>query len=128
MDASQGTPLLTTGSKPRGIFQLAIYNSGNTAAADIAFVVIPATAGTGIDGNGQVAVAGEVSFNYGAVDSNLGAATEIMPLVWGPMATKGAGVGGPTIAIIPPNSMLITTPHTATNGETVTTCISAELC
>lgn len=124
MDATVGNVLLSTGEKPRAVFQLAIYNGTNSASADIAWVVVPATAGTGIVNN-QMAIAGNIGFNLGTVDSNLGAATEVAPLVAGPFAIKGAGVGSP-IAIIPPNSYLFATAMSATNGTTVANCISAE--
>lgn len=125
MDATIGTVLLSTGDKPRALFQLAIYNGTNSASADIAWVVVPASAGNGIV-TGQMAIAGNIGFNLGTVDANLGAATEVAPLVAGPFATKGAGVGSP-IAIIPPNCYLFATAIGATNGTAIANCISAEL-
>jgi len=125
MDASVGGVLLSTGEKPRALFQASCYNGTNSAAAQITLVIVPATAGDGIS-TGQMSVAGNVGFVLGNVDNDLSAALELMPLTWGPFATKGAGVGSP-IAIIPPNSYLFAAAVSATNGTMVANCISAEM-
>lgn len=125
MDASVGGVLLSTGEKPRALFQASCYNGTNTAASQIALVIVPATAGAGIF-EGQMAVDGNVGFVLGNVDNGLDAVAELLPLTWGPFATKGAGVGSP-IAILPPNSYLFAAAINATNGTIVVNCISAEL-
>jgi len=125
MDATIGTLLLSTGEKPRALFQASCYNGTNSAAAQISMVVVPATAGDGIV-TGQMSVAGNVGFVLGTVDADLSGATELQPLQFGPFATKGAGVGSP-IAIIPPNSFLFAAAGVATNGTTIANCISAEI-
>jgi len=126
MDASVGTPLLTTGEKPRVIFQLSMYNGTNTAGNEMGMFLIPATQGPGIDGNGQVAIAGDVTFSYGKVDAAITATTEQVPLQFGPWGTKGT-TNGAWMAIIPPNSMLCVGATTASNGTIIANCISAEL-
>jgi len=125
MDATVGSVLLSTGEKPRAMFQASVYNGTNSAAAQISLVVVPATAGDGVV-TGQMSMAGNVGFVLGNVDNDLSAVTELLPLVWGPFATKGAGVGSP-IAIIPPNSMVFMAAVGATNGTTIANCISAEM-
>ncbi len=125
MDGSIGSVLLSTGEKPRALFQASIYNGTNSAAVQIALVVVPATAGDGIVNN-QMSMAGNVGFVLGNVDNDLSAVSELLPLVWGPFATKGAGVGSP-IAVIPPNSYLFAAAVGATNGTAIANCISAEM-
>jgi len=126
MDASVGTPLLTTGEKPRVIFQLAAYQGTNTNSTELGMFLIPATQGPGIDGNGQVAIAGDVTFSYGKVDASLAASTEQVPLQFAPWGTKGT-TNGAWASIIPPNSMLVVGATSAANGTIEVTCISAEL-
>ncbi len=127
MDASIGTPLLTTGEKPRVILQLAAYQGTNTAGTELGMYLIPATQGPGIDGNGQVAIAGDVTFMYGKVDASLTATTEQSPLIFAPWGTKGT-TNGAWAAIMPPNSMLVAgVAATAANGTIEVTCVSAEL-
>ncbi len=125
MDASLGTPILSTGSKPRMIFQLSCYNVGNTASSEMGVFVIPATAGLGIDGNGQVVV-DDTAYSYGKVDTNLGGLTAQIPMQFAPWGTKGT-TNGAWAAIIPPNCMVvIACVGTNNNGTVMGNCISAE--
>jgi len=125
MDAGTGNILVSTGEKPRVLFQASCYNGTNSAAAQIGLTVVPATAGLPIVA-GQKAMLGNIGFVLGTVDADLSGAAELQPLQFGPFATKGAGVGTP-IATIPPNSELFITAIGATNGTIVANCISAEM-
>lgn len=125
MDAGTGSLLLSTGEKPRALYQASCYNGTNSAAARIALMIVPGSAGDALVG-GQKAVIGNVGFCLGNVDNDLGSVGELYPLQWGPFATKGAGVGSP-IAIIPPNSDVFMAAIEATNGTAIGNCISAEI-
>lgn len=127
MDAAVGRPLLSTGVKPRVLFQCSIYNGTNSAASDIALFVIPATAGAGITTSGEVGIADNTTFCYGKVDANIASATEALPLQFAPFGTKGT-TNGAWACIIPPNCMLvIACVETNMNGTAVANCISAEI-
>ena len=126
LDASLGQPLFTTGRRPRVLFQLAMYDGTNSNAVDFNIHVIPETSGLGIDANGQVSIAGDFSFSYGKVDSNLGGSSEVVPLQWAPWGTKGT-TNGAWAAIIPPNCMVVATAVGATNGTVIVNTISAEM-
>ena len=125
MDASIGRPILTTGTRPRVILQLSMYNLTNTAASEIGVFIIPETQGLGILADGTTPVAGNVTFAYGKVDASLAGTTEQQPLQWCPFGTKGTG---PQYAIVPPNCMVvIACVGTNMNGTANITAISAEV-
>ena len=122
-DAGQGTPILTTGSKPRFIFQLACYSGTNTAATSISWVVIPAST-LPINAQGQMNITGDMSFNLGFAPADISAATEVQPYVGVPIGAKGASVSH---IVIPPDCFLCAVPDINQNGTAIHTVISAEL-
>ena len=122
-DLGYATIVLTTGQKPRLVFQLSSYNGTNTAAVTPNWSLIPATAGTP-DTNGQIQIADNISFPLGNVNADLTSSSELFALVTLPLAAKGAWGGTPIT--IPPNCMLVVTPHINQNGTVVHKCVSAE--
>jgi len=122
-DLGYGTVVLTTGQKPRLVFQLSSYNGTNTAAATPVWSIIPSTAATQ-DTAGQIQIADNITFPLGSPNADLTSTTELNPLVFIPLAAKGAwGTGSITI---PPNCMLVVTPHINQNGTVVHKAVSAE--
>jgi len=127
MDASIGRPLLSTGVKPRVIFQLSMYNGSNTAGSEFAIFVIPATQGDGITTAGEIAIAGDTTFCYGKVDAAITGTQEQIPLIFAPFGTKGT-TNGAWACIIPPNCMaVVACVATNMNGTMIANCISAEI-
>ena len=122
-DAGQGTPILTTGSQPRIIFQLASYSGTNTAAASISYVVVPAST-IPINAAGQMPITGEMSFNLGFAPADLSATSEVQPYVAVPIGVKSASVSH---IVIPPDCFLCAVPSINQNGTAIHTVISADL-
>jgi len=128
LDAGHGRPLLSTGEEPRVVFQLACYQGTNTAGSEIGFFIIPGTAGAGIQADGTVPIADNVSFSYGKVDAAITATNELVPLQFAPYGTKGT-TNGAWSCIIPPNCMaVLACTGTNMNGTLIASCISAEVC
>lgn len=123
-DANQGTPILTTGDKPRVILQLASYSGTNTAAPTISYVIVPATTLT-INSVGQIDITGNETFNLGFGNADISGATETVPYVMGPYGVKGMA---PQFAIVPPNCTLCAVPTINQNGTAIHTLITAEMC
>jgi hypothetical protein len=125
-DASQGTPILTSGDAPKLVIQLSQFNGTNTIAVNIKYF-IAALSAVAPDSTGQYAITGINFFPLGFMnaDSSTSANNPMEPVSCMPFAAKGAG--GSTGFIMPPNSLLIAAPGINQNGSIVHQAISADL-
>ena len=103
---------------------LSCYWGTNTATSiNMRYFIYPETAVT-IDGNGQVTIAGDLSFSLGFVSADMGSGGEMEPL-----QAIGIGAKGQSNMhyIMPPNSMLVAAPSVNQNGTVIHKVISAEV-
>jgi len=87
------------------------------------YFIYPETS-VAIDGNGQVAVAGDASFGVGFPSADMGTGGEMEQL-----QSIGIGAKGQSnmYYIMPPNTMLVAAPSVNQNGTVIHKIISAEL-
>lgn len=126
-DIGYGTVILTTQRTPRAVTQLSCYNGTSTAATNMRYYIYPATS-VSQDGNGQIQITGDLSFQVGFANADLAAAAneEQNPIVMVPLAAKGAW--GTGYFIMPENALLVAAPYGVNqNGTVIHKCISADL-
>lgn len=129
IESGNGMSVLSTGEKARGVLCLSAWTGTNTVATAWTFAIIQQSS-IDIQAAGtypMLVVPDAEYFALGQVDNTLNNATQPAALQFGPFATKGAGVGGPAFAIIPPNCMLVGFPTTNLDGTAFMQCISAEI-
>lgn len=123
-DAGQATMILSSGSKPRRVTQLAVWSGTNTAASTMLFGYVASVQGDIATDKYTVP-----SFQFcpvGASSATVNAGSELSPLVLLPMGQKGYySFEG---FILPPNSNLcIWAGDVDTNGTVIVSATSFEI-
>mgnify|MGYP005816003791 CR=1 FL=1 len=124
-DAGAGTPLLTTGIKPRLVTLLACYWGTNTTGSiNMRWFIVPETS-ISPTSSGQYTLDDE-AFPVGFCSADMDGAT---PNILNPIVGIGIGAKGQSneTLMMPPNSLLIAAPAIAQNGTVVHKVISAEI-
>lgn len=127
-DAGMGTPLLTTGTKPRVIHLLSCFWGTNTTTSiNMRYFVIAETS-VPADGNNQYSLAlyPDETFPLGFASADMAGGT---PNALNPMVSIGIGAKGQSNEqfVLPPNSLLIAAPSINQNGTIIHKVISAEI-